>query len=255
MTLLSQSNPPAPDVILKAALIRRAMADVQRAMRIREDKPALQSLLQKGSINDSLWNSLLAAEKELEAEVLEVMHEANSFAQGWGQFIFNTAGEIVQNERTRKVFEDIPKLKAELGELPTLSPPDGSVVRGDLIYSVKLEEKYHPKKKKVTAPVPQAPSSQADVNDEKPKIEEKESATPSTTSSTLASSDSTKPNGLAPPPSNLDAESVTSMSDGELVSSSTPSIKNARHTPSKSVCLFSKYSTDNSDYSYLFPKE
>lgn len=39
-------------------------------MRIREDKPALQNLLRKGSIGDKLWNSLLAAEPEFEAEIL-----------------------------------------------------------------------------------------------------------------------------------------------------------------------------------------
>ena len=116
VTLLQQTSPPAPDALLKAALIRRAMTDVQRALRIREDKPALQNLLQKGSIGDDLWASLLAAEKELEAEVLDVMHEANSFMPGWGQFIFNTAGEMVQNERMKKIFDEIPQTKAEFGE-------------------------------------------------------------------------------------------------------------------------------------------
>ena len=62
------SDPPAPETLLKAALVRRAMTDVTRIIRLREDKPALQILLQKGSIGDDLWNSLLAAEKELEAD-------------------------------------------------------------------------------------------------------------------------------------------------------------------------------------------
>ena len=91
------------------------MEDVRRAVRIREDKPALQNLLQKGAIGDDLWNSMLAAEKELEAEVLEVMHEANSFAPGWGQIIFTSAGEMVQNEKMMKQFMNIPKLRTELG--------------------------------------------------------------------------------------------------------------------------------------------
>ena len=115
VTLLQQTNPPASDALLKAALIRRAMADVERAMRIREDKPALQNLLQKGSVGDDIWTSILAAEKELEAEVIEVMQEANSFMQGWGQFIFPTAGEMVQNQRIKKHFDEIPVTKAEKG--------------------------------------------------------------------------------------------------------------------------------------------
>ena len=95
--------------------MQRACADVRRVLRLREDKPAAQALLQKGSIGDDLWNSILAAEKEMEAEILEVMHEANSFMHGWGQFIFNSAGEMVQNEKTRKLLEDYGKIKEEAG--------------------------------------------------------------------------------------------------------------------------------------------
>jgi len=113
VTLLQQSDPPAHEAILKAALVRRAVADVGRALRIREDKPALQNLLQKGSIGDDLWNSLLAAEKELEGEVREVVAEANTFVEGWGAIIFPTANEIIANEKMRQTFEQFAKLRAE----------------------------------------------------------------------------------------------------------------------------------------------
>ena len=115
VTLLQQTNPPAQDALLKAALIRRAMADVQRVLRIREDKPAMQNLLQKGSIGDDLWNSLLAAEKELEAEIMEVVAEANTYVEGWGQVIFPTANEMLANEKMRSTFEQINEVKAEIG--------------------------------------------------------------------------------------------------------------------------------------------
>ena len=95
--------------------MRRAVADVHRVLRIREDKPALQNLLQKGSIGDDLWNSLLSAEKELEAEILEVVGEANSFVDGWGQAIFPTAHEIIANEKMRSAFENTAEVKAQLG--------------------------------------------------------------------------------------------------------------------------------------------
>ncbi|KAF9480095.1 hypothetical protein BDN70DRAFT_877979 [Pholiota conissans] len=114
ITLLQKSDPPAHDALLKSALVRRAMADVQRVLRIREDKPALQNLLQKGSVGDDLWNSLLAAEKELEAEIMEVVAEANSFVEGWGQVIFPTANEMLANEKMRAAFEKTNELKAEL---------------------------------------------------------------------------------------------------------------------------------------------
>ncbi|PFH50647.1 hypothetical protein AMATHDRAFT_144502 [Amanita thiersii Skay4041] len=114
ITLLQKTNPPASDALLKAALLRRAMADVQRVLRIREDKPALQNLLQKGSIGDDLWNSLLNAEKELEAEIMEVVAEANSFVEGWGQVIFPSANEMLANEKMRLAYERTPDLRAEL---------------------------------------------------------------------------------------------------------------------------------------------
>jgi len=114
VTLLQKTDPPASDALLKSALVRRAMADVQRVLRIREDKPALQNLLQKGSIGDDLWNSLLSAEKELEAEIMEVVSEANSFVEGWGQVIFPTANEMLANEKMRAAFERTAETRADL---------------------------------------------------------------------------------------------------------------------------------------------
>jgi translocation protein SEC66 len=117
VTLLQKTDPPASDTLLKAALVRRAVADVHRVLRIREDKPALQNLLQKGSVGDELWTSLLNAEKEMEAEILEVVGEANSFVEGWGQAIFPTANEIIANERMRSAFERTAEVKSQLGVL------------------------------------------------------------------------------------------------------------------------------------------
>jgi translocation protein SEC66 len=117
VTLLQKTDPPASDTLLKAALVRRAVADVHRVLRIREDKPALQNLLQKGSVGDELWTSLLNAEKEMEAEILEVVGEANSFVEGWGQAIFPTANEIIANEKMRSTFERTAEVKSQLGVL------------------------------------------------------------------------------------------------------------------------------------------
>ncbi|KAK2466978.1 hypothetical protein APHAL10511_001236 [Amanita phalloides] len=114
ITLLQKTDPPASDALLKAALLRRAMADVQRVLRIREDKPALQNLLQKGSVGDDLWNSLLNAEKELEVEITEVVAEANAFVDGWGQVIFPSANEMLANEKMRTVFERAQDIRTEL---------------------------------------------------------------------------------------------------------------------------------------------
>jgi len=109
-SLVQQS---APDTLLKAALLRRAVADVTRILRIREDKAALQVLIQKGSVGDDLWNSCLTAEKELEVEILEVMSEANTFRPGWGQFIFQSAGEIMHHDKIREALESMPSIRSE----------------------------------------------------------------------------------------------------------------------------------------------
>ncbi|TFK76517.1 hypothetical protein BDN72DRAFT_831092 [Pluteus cervinus] len=161
VTLLQKSNPPASDALLKSALVRRAMADVQRVLRIREDKPALQNLLQKGAIGDDLWNSLLNAEKELEAEIMEVVAEANSFVEGWGQVIFPTANEMIANEKMRTIFERTPELRAEL----------------ELRYGVKAQSQAS------MVPVQLIPASQAPQRSQTPQ-------TPQTPN---------KQNGLKPP--------------------------------------------------------
>lgn len=91
------------------------MTNVHRILRLREDKPALQALLQKGSIGDDLWASLLAAEKELEAEIMETAAEANTFVEGWGQLIFQTATEMIHNEKMRLQWEQQQVQRAALG--------------------------------------------------------------------------------------------------------------------------------------------
>ena len=73
VTLIQQRDPAAPEVVLKAALLRRAVADVHRILRIKEDKGALNNLVQRGAVGDDLWTRFLATEKELEAEIVEVM--------------------------------------------------------------------------------------------------------------------------------------------------------------------------------------
>lgn len=88
-------------------------------MAFREDKAALQALLQKGSVKDDLWTAFLAAEKELEAELVEVVQEANSFREGWGGFIFQSASEMVNNLKHRDLFVSIPRMKAEAGSTAT----------------------------------------------------------------------------------------------------------------------------------------
>lgn len=102
------------DILLKAALLQRAVEDVRRIWRLREDKPALSALLQKGSVGDEVWNRFISAEKEIEAEVVEVVGEANTFKEGWGQFIFNTASEMAMNYKNREIFAEVGATRTKL---------------------------------------------------------------------------------------------------------------------------------------------
>jgi translocation protein SEC66 len=190
---------------LKAALVRRAIADVQRILRIREDKPALQNLLQKGSIGDDLWNSLLAAEKELEAEIVEVHAEANSFVEGWGQVLFQTATEMLANEKTRAVVEQISVERVRNG-IHSIS-----LTRALCIIDLFPEVKYGKR-----TPGDQKSASPAST----------------TTSPTLPKSSTSpkSPNSLAPPTSSAGADGISS--EGEA----------SPRTPKVSVTLFLRQS-------------
>lgn len=92
------------------------MTDVKRIWAVKEAKQALTNLLQKGQVGDDLWERVLTAEKELEAELAEVVAEANEYADGWGQVIFNIAAEAAQATKAREVYKDIEKERQNKGK-------------------------------------------------------------------------------------------------------------------------------------------
>ncbi|KAJ4394744.1 Translocation protein S66 [Gnomoniopsis smithogilvyi] len=92
-----EKAPQVPQSILRAALIRRAVEDIQRIIQIRSAKQACTTLLQKGSVGDDLFQRFTRAENEMEAELRDVVMEANGLAPNWGQTIFQTANEINAN--------------------------------------------------------------------------------------------------------------------------------------------------------------
>lgn len=66
---------PVPDSVLKAALLRRAVEDIQRLIQIKTAKQACSSLLQRGSVGDDLWQRFQRAEREMEEELRDVVTE------------------------------------------------------------------------------------------------------------------------------------------------------------------------------------
>ena len=87
-----------PESVLRAALLSRAVTDVQRILLLRSRKPALNTLLQRGVVGDEIYQRLLRAEQELEVEVKDVVEEANALSSGWGNTIFQSASEMVQSQ-------------------------------------------------------------------------------------------------------------------------------------------------------------
>lgn len=102
-----EKTPKVPENVLKAALLRRAVEDINRLVQIRTAKQAITSLLQKGSVGDDLWQRFQRAEKEMENELRDVVMEANGLAPNWGQFIFQSANEIAVNTQFRKKLGEI----------------------------------------------------------------------------------------------------------------------------------------------------
>ncbi|KAK4688079.1 translocation protein SEC66, partial [Tremellales sp. Uapishka_1] len=110
---LISSPDEVPDSLLKSALLVRATADVKRIWRLRDDKMALTILHTKGSVGDDTMARFAAAEKELEAEIVDVVSEANTFRPGWGGLIFQTASEMALAEKTRDIVMAIPRIKQQ----------------------------------------------------------------------------------------------------------------------------------------------
>jgi len=70
-----EGDEKVPESVLKTALLRRAVVDLQRLFQIRNSKGALQTLVQRGSVGDDLWQRFLRAEKEIEEELKDVVNE------------------------------------------------------------------------------------------------------------------------------------------------------------------------------------
>ncbi|KAF9192881.1 translocation protein S66 [Haplosporangium sp. Z 767] len=113
IALLQQTEPEATETQLMAALLRRAMEDVTRVLSMREDKQVLANLVKQGTVGDDIWTQFALAEKEIEAEIMAVIEEANTFKEGWGQTILQTASEMVMHEKTKKLQKELAVRKEE----------------------------------------------------------------------------------------------------------------------------------------------
>ncbi|KAH9825435.1 endoplasmic reticulum translocation complex chain SEC66 [Teratosphaeria destructans] len=160
-----------PDSVLKAALLQRALEDVKRIVVLRTSKPALQTLLQRGSVGDELWQRFLRAEQEMEAEIKDVVTEvrgttvhdawrrhtnelqANAFSAGWGQVIFQSANEMNQN---RILKERMAEMQAQLEKEKAWWETKRAGIQSEFMKEIGVEE----------APVRQAPKKNGSSDDD-----------------------------------------------------------------------------------------
>lgn len=106
LTLLHWEDPPCPPKLLKAALLERAREDVTRIYKLRESKAAANQLLQKGSISESTFQQLNAAEAEMNVEIQDVVNEARALGgDEWAQSILAQANEYFQKNMIHKAIK------------------------------------------------------------------------------------------------------------------------------------------------------
>ena len=147
-----------PDSLLRAALLQRSTTNIRRLVQLRGQKPALTSLQQRGSIGDDLVQRFNFAEKEMEAELRDCVAEANALCppgnngvqgQGWGQSLFQSAGEIVNQENVRAGIAIIEK-EREQERLNWVNKR--KAVREGFLKEVGAEEKAAGVKKETSRP-------------------------------------------------------------------------------------------------------
>lgn len=110
LVTLQKTQPTAVTTeILKAALLRRAMTDIMRAVEVQGNKMALPALVKSGAMSEEYLHQFNAAEAELNAEMLNVVQEAEQLQKGWGNGIFSAASEMVNSTRLRELREEMLK--------------------------------------------------------------------------------------------------------------------------------------------------
>ncbi|KAI7869764.1 Sec62/63 complex, subunit Sec66 [Spinellus fusiger] len=112
ITLLNCET-PIPEHHLRAALLRRTMEAVRRLVEMQQEKPALQQLMRTGSIGDDLWRDFNMADEEIMAELQDIVQEANTYRENWGQTIFSTAAQMLEHEKQKTMLLDMKVLQEE----------------------------------------------------------------------------------------------------------------------------------------------
>lgn len=123
----NQKSPRVPDSVLKAALLRRAVEDIDRLIQIKSAKQACSSLLLRGSVGDDLWQRFQRAEKEMEEELRDVVTEVCFlFFFSLSNCFLQSASLVRLEQNTNRVCRLMPSHQTgvrQSSNLPTKSPP------------------------------------------------------------------------------------------------------------------------------------
>ncbi|KAJ2754847.1 translocation protein Sec66 [Coemansia pectinata] len=110
LVALQKTSPTAvSNEVLKAALIRRAMTDIMRAVEVQANKASLPALVKAGAMSEEFLHQFNAAEAELNAEMVSVVQEAERLQKGWGNGIMPAASEMINSSRLRELREEMLK--------------------------------------------------------------------------------------------------------------------------------------------------
>lgn len=104
-----------PKATLQAALLARAVSTLKTMGKLRQDKQALQTLLERGSVGDDSAAMLETKENDTRNEAFEISREAGRFHPSWSKLIFENANQIAINLAFRDVLLNISKQREEEG--------------------------------------------------------------------------------------------------------------------------------------------
>ncbi|KAJ3394818.1 translocation protein S66 [Lobulomyces angularis] len=99
--------------LLCAALLKRAVEDVRRIIKIKDEKGPLSQLVKSGCVGEDLLENIVAAEEELNLECEEVVFEADLLKPGWKNTIFQEASQIAQNQIQKEKEKALKTLESD----------------------------------------------------------------------------------------------------------------------------------------------
>jgi len=81
--------------ILTSALVKRAMATINRMWDIQKEKPSLTQLVRDGVVGENQLKQLVLAEEETEAKLQDIQNEAECYKDGWSKTILQESAQLI----------------------------------------------------------------------------------------------------------------------------------------------------------------